>query len=131
MRRSPPRSKPEPTIALINIVFLMLIFFMVAGTLSPPIDPDVTLVNTRDLEGREPNFALVITAEGGLRYRGQEVADVQPYLRDLTFDDDDGGNVARILPDRDAPAPILLQVARDLRAGGAERVLIVTEKALQ
>ncbi|HBR39356.1 MAG TPA: biopolymer transporter ExbD, partial [Sulfitobacter pontiacus] len=37
------KSKPqrEPTIALINIVFLMLVFFMVAGTLAQPLDPDL------------------------------------------------------------------------------------------
>ena len=42
------KSKPqrEPTIALINIVFLMLVFFMVAGTLAQPLDPDLKLVET-------------------------------------------------------------------------------------
>ncbi len=34
MRRARTASKREPTIALINIVFLMLVFFMVAGTLA-------------------------------------------------------------------------------------------------
>ena len=131
MRRAPIRTKPEPTIALINIVFLMLIFFMVAGTLAPPKDPDVTLVNTNDLDSREPNYALVITADGALRYRGAPVSDPTLYLADLEFGGEEAPHIARILPDRDAPATALLAVARDLRAGGADKVMIVTEKALQ
>ena len=59
MRRIVRRKKGEPTIALINIVFLMLIFFLVAGTLAQPLDGDLELVETSDLEGREPPEALV------------------------------------------------------------------------
>ena len=33
----------EPTIALINVVFLMLIFFLVAGRIAPPLDADLQL----------------------------------------------------------------------------------------
>ena len=109
------RDGKEPTIALINVVFLMLIFFMVAGTLAPPSDPELTLVNTQDLEGREPDYALIITAEGTLRYRGKAVDSPAPYLADLNFDTQGVPSVARILPDRDAPAPALLAAARALR----------------
>lgn len=131
MRRAPLRSKPEPTIALINIVFLMLIFFMVAGTLAPPLDPEVTLVDTSDLDSREPADALIITSAGSLRYRGNPVSDPSAYLSDLTTNTKGDQAIARVMPDRDAPAETLLRVARDLRAGGADKVVIVTEKALQ
>lgn len=126
MRKRRPRQKAEPTIALINVVFLMLIFFMVAGTLAPPTDPDLTLVNTGDLEGREPAYALVLTAEGELRYRGQAAQDVLGYL-----DDRQDRSVARIMPDREASATRVLEITRALREAGAEQVLIVTEKARQ
>ena len=49
---SKPKRQKEPTIALINIVFLMLVFFMVAGTLAQPLSRDLELVKTSDLEGR-------------------------------------------------------------------------------
>lgn len=126
MRAPPPRRRSEPTIALINVVFLMLIFFMVAGTLAPPLDPELSLVNTRELEGREPADALVLTASGTLRYRGAEVDGPGPYLDSLP-----DLSLARIVPDRNAPAPDLLRVTRALRQAGAERVLIVTEQALR
>lgn len=126
MRPRPPRRKPEPTIALINVVFLMLVFFMVAGTLAAPVDADLKLVDTRDLEGRDPANALVITRTGGLRFRGQSIAQPDAYLAHL-----EGADTARILPDRDAPARVLLEVSRRIRAAGFDKVLIVTEKALQ
>lgn len=126
MRPRKPKNPPEPTIALINVVFLMLIFFMVAGTLAPPMDPDLKLVDTSDLEGRDPADALVIAADGQLRYRGNPVASPAPYLETL-----EDRSVVRVVPDRNAPANVLLSVSRDLRAAGASKVLIVTEKALQ
>lgn len=128
MRRKPPaRAAREPTIALINIVFLMLVFFMVAGTLAVPPDRDLSLVKTSDLEGREPADTLVIAPDGTLRFRGQPVGEATEVLDRLTGE----AGLARLLPDRDAPAAKVLSVARALRNGGAERVVIVTEKALQ
>ncbi len=46
IRISPKRTsrKPENTIALINVVFLMLIFFLVAGTLAPSPDHNVDFI---------------------------------------------------------------------------------------
>ena len=44
MRARRPKTEREPTIALINIVFLMLIFFLVAGTLAQPLDSALKLV---------------------------------------------------------------------------------------
>ena len=125
-RRSiPDHGKAESTIALINIVFLMLVFFMVAGSLAPPNDAAVTLVDTRNLESRPPADALVITADGQLRFGGIPVPGPEPYLRTL---DDEG--TARVITDRAVPAKALLALASALRAGGARSVVIVTEPGL-
>ena len=73
LRRPAERRKGEPTIALINIVFLMLIFFMIAGALAPPLDARVELVDTADLDGRAPPDAAVVLADGSLLLREQPV----------------------------------------------------------
>lgn len=96
---------------------------MVAGTLAPPVDANLELVNTQDLEGRELAFALVISKDGELRYRGKTVDGAVPYLSDLR-----DGSIARVMPDREASALRLLEVSRELSASGIERVMIVTEK---
>ncbi|MFS4583522.1 ExbD/TolR family protein [Phaeobacter sp. C3_T13_0] len=121
-----PRAK-EPTIALINIVFLMLIFFMIAGTLAGPIDRKVSLIKTTDIDGREPPDALVIYADGTLHLRGVIVTDATAYLAELTTKE---RAVVRIVPDRDLPAHKLVGIGSALRAAGAERVMLVSEKAL-
>lgn len=120
------RGKSEPTIALINIVFLMLIFFMVASTLAPPLDPDLKLIETQSLEGREPPDALIIHADGSLSYRGTPLGDVSAYLSGLG-----DAPVARLVPVRAAPAAKLVEVARSLRIAGADKVVIVTRQALE
>lgn len=123
-RRTAPRRKTEPTIALINVVFLMLIFFLVAGTVAVPLDADLTLVRTDALEGRAPPDALILLSDGRLMFRGVET-DVATYVaasKDSTL---------RIVPDRAVPAARLIEVTLALRAEGAERVMIVTERGLK
>lgn len=122
------KSNREPTIALINIVFLMLVFFMVAGTLSQPLDKDLSLVNTQDLEGRAPPDALVIHADGRLSYQGSLVSSAAAFLASK---DAQTKALTRVIPDRTLSASRLVQIAKDLRLAGSERVIIVTERALQ
>lgn len=126
MRKNLSRAKSEPTIALINVVFLMLIFFMVAGTLAPKMDANLNLVNTRDLEGAAPPNALIILPDGNLSFQGELVTDPSAYLETLG-----DAKIAKIIPDRSAPAQALLFAAQFLKAAGVERVMIVTEKALR
>jgi biopolymer transport protein ExbD len=131
MRRPQPTSTREPTIALINIVFLMLIFFMVAGTLAPPLDADLMLVDTRDLDASAPPDALVAHPDGRLSYRGKPVASAADYLAaGNAASGDSTAQTVRILPDRNLAASRLVALARDLRIAGAGRVLVVTEQGL-
>lgn len=123
------RRKAEPTIALINVVFLMLIFFLVAGTVAPPLDPDLTLANTRDLDGRAPPDALVLLADGRTLYRGQAISE-ETYVEAHVLSEEDK-RVARLVPDRSVPAIRLVEVTMALRAAGADAVYVVTERGLE
>ncbi|MDP2581836.1 biopolymer transporter ExbD [Shimia thalassica] len=120
----PPRKKRDSTIPLINVVFLMLVFFLIAGTVAPPLDPDLKLVQTSDLEGKEPPDALVLHADGSLSFRGQ------PTAAD-THVATHGSGPTRIVPDRNVPASRLMEITGDLRRAGATSVILVTERALQ
>jgi biopolymer transport protein ExbD len=127
MRRPTLRKEREPTIALINIVFLMLIFFMVAGTLVTPIDPDLKLVETKDLDGTEPADVLVIMGDGQLMNRGKPIDDIADFLRQTQNET----GTARLMPDQNTQAVRMIEVARLLRQNGAERVVILSEKLAQ
>ncbi|WP_425045731.1 ExbD/TolR family protein [Primorskyibacter sp. S87] len=124
IRPTAPRRKRDSTIALINVVFLMLIFFLIAGTVAPPLDPELNLVDTSGLEGREPPDALVLLADGTLRFRGA-TTDPEAYMASH-----EGGPV-RIVPDRNVAAPRLIEITGDLRRQGAPSIVLVTERALE
>lgn len=128
MRRARQKTKREPTIALINIVFLMLVFFMVAGTLAQPMDSDLKLIRTADLEGRPAPDALVITEDGTLSYQGTQILSAAAFMQ---RQESRSEPVVRLVPDRDLAARDLVRIARELRSAGAGRVLIVTERGLE
>jgi biopolymer transport protein ExbD len=130
MRRRRPRSrqKAEPTIALINVVFLMLVFFLVAGTLTPPMDDRIELVTLADLEGRQPPNALMIHADGSVTWRGEAI---NPSDFSLPEDAAEAEGQLRILPDRDLPARVLMQVVAALQDAGAEEIFLVTARGLE
>lgn len=116
-------------IALINIVFLMLVFFLVAASIAPPLDRGVDLVEARSVEGRAPPDAAVILADGTLIYRGSDITS-EGYLAARLSET--GGAVAlRLVPDRALPAHHLVGIATNLRAAGAGEIWIVTERGLE
>lgn len=127
MQRIRRKRKGEPTIALINIVFLMLIFFLVAGTLAQPLDGELNLVETANLEGREPPDAIVIREDGVIRYGGAVLVDVAGFAAGLGSEELER---IKVIPDRALDASRLVEISRDLRAAGAGSVVIVTERAL-
>lgn len=123
-----PRRKTESTISLINVVFLMLIFFLISGTVAQPVDKDVTLVDTRDLLATPPPDALVLDAAGVLTYGGQPVS---PDSLPGPLAPGPENDVIRIVPDRATPAPVLIALSADLRRLGFASVRIVTERGLE
>jgi biopolymer transport protein ExbD len=124
IRQTPQRRRRDSTIPLINVVFLMLVFFLIAGTVAPPLDPDLELVDTTELEGREPPDALVLHADGSLSFRGQST-DAETYMADYE------GEEVRIVPDRAASGPRLIEVTGALRRAGAKSVFLVTQQAIE
>jgi biopolymer transport protein ExbD len=124
MRLPPrPRSRAEPNIALINIVFLMLIFFLVAGQVARPPDRAVALVDAAVAAARVPDDALVLRADGATLWRG---APVTPEAFAAARPD----GPLRVLPDRNVPARDLIAAAATLRAATGREVRLVTARGL-
>lgn len=120
----PPRRTRDSTITLINVIFLMLIFFLIAGTIAPPLDPELELVDTSGLEGREPPDALLLLQDGTLSFRGVPT-DPATYMANH------GPGPVRILPDRDVSGSRLIEVTGTLRRLGAPSVFLVTVRSLE
>ncbi len=128
MKRLIRKKESEPTIALINIVFLMLISFLVAGTLAAPLDPELKLVSTAEIEGTAPADALVVHADGRMTRQGVPMATAAEFVQTLP---PESRERVRVIPDRDLPAGTLVALGRALREAGATVVAIVTERGLQ
>ncbi len=111
------RLRAEPVIALINVVFLLLVFFLIAGTLAPPPVPQLV---AGDLQAAAvPSDALVLHADGRLTRGGVALSSDEAAA---------GAEVVRLMPHRDAEARRLVEVALELREAGAARVLLVGER---
>lgn len=147
VRQAPPKRQAESTISLINIVFLMLIFFLIAGQLAPPVDPDVTLAETTQAPPLAPPDALFADSEGRLSHRGQPV-EIAAYLAALGADGPASGPASGLAPgpvpgedagtggpavllavDRDLDAARMLEIADQLYRAGAGKVSLVTRGA--
>lgn len=124
IRYAQQQRKRDPSIALINIVFLMLVFFLIAGTIAAPLNPELKLVETAGLEGREPPDALVLREDGTLSFRGVQT-DAEQYMSGHA------GGPVRIVPDRNARGLRMMELSRALRSFGASSVILVTERALE
>ncbi len=133
--QKPPR---ENTIALINIVFLMLIFFLIAGTLAPPMDGDVALIKTVQAEAVAPPRAVFVTQQGVVTYQG-EVITADQYQRVIASQQTDGagdgplgqsgsGPSIKIAADGKLAASRLITIIDEFKTAGAARVSIITER---
>lgn len=137
-----PRPRGENTIALINIVFLMLIFFLIAGTLAPPMEGDVELIRAAEARSVEPPRALFVTEAGVLKYEGAEITPEafveKKKTEDIQHDQlvSDGFKVAlegqgpavKVAADGRLPATRLVEIIDRLKTAGAGKIAVITER---
>ena len=122
--QGPPRDTEDHILPLINIVFLLLIFFMVAGALATPESVEVEPPEA-SVDGEEPDrddTTLYIEADGALTLGDEPVA-LEGLARAM-------GERNEIVLRADAAVEGVRVVAvmRALREAGLERVRLVTRK---
>lgn len=123
MKQRRKSTKQEPTTALINIVFLILIFFMVAGTLSKPASKGIEFVSSEALECCAPTDALAIAQDGSLTLDDYPLPNIAHYRAKLPTD----APIARLAPDRNLPAQDLVSIVQQLNQAGISDIKILTE----
>lgn len=123
MKKKRERTERESTISLINIIFLILIFFMISGTISTPGLPSLEFVQTTDLECCAGSYVLEIADDGSMYVHGKPIPSIEAYLASLP----EGDPTIRIVPDHRLPANRLLSFVSELRRSDAKHIVIVTE----
>jgi biopolymer transport protein ExbD len=125
----PPRRQFETLIPLINVVFLLLIFFLLAGTMTPADNVAVDLpVGALSDDEREMPATLLVEADGFV-WLGERVID--PKIAEQALKEylaDKGKERVAIKADAEAPAEALLLLMEALRKVGVQQVTIVTER---
>lgn len=127
-----PRRRPpyETMVPLINVVFLLLIFFLLAGTMEPsePVNVNLPSGVISDKNTRLP--ATLYLDEDGFVWIGKKM--IPPELSGVMMKDflkSQGTDRVAIKADRDAPADDLLTVMESLRLAGVKQVTLETAQA--
>jgi biopolymer transport protein ExbD len=119
------RDNEQSILPLINIVFLLLIFFMVAGKLSQsdPVRID-TPVSGSESETEVHNGRFLIDREGRLYHGGGEVEreGIGTILQGFDASRED----VIVKADALAPTGTVLSVITDIRAAGIREVKLLT-----
>ena len=110
-----PRRPYESVVPLINVVFLLLVFFLLAGTLQPTDDIDVDLP-VGQVDDKRASEDVILYVEAA------------PYML-RKFLDEKGGFDVSIKADEKAPAHELIKLMEGLRNVGVREVNLVTEQS--
>lgn len=129
LQRPARRAQTDNTIALINVVFLMLIFFLFAGSLEPNDAHDVTPPDVAmEREKTDTGGALVIRRDGTMRRDGVDVPRERLAER-LRGEAGADGAPLRVVADRDLPASVLSEVLASAREAGRGKIVLVARRA--
>lgn len=129
-RRRRGLSIDEAILPLINIVFLLLIFFLVAGRLASgePFRVEPPLADLEGAEGRKPPLILV-GPQGELALDG-ETMDEPGLLAALTALGREAETLeVRLKPDAAAEAAAIAALLQSMKEAGVDRVLLMTRFA--
>jgi len=121
-QRRPRRN--ENVVPLINVVFLLLIFFMLTSTLRPPEATSIELPTTASADATRPDRnlpVLVLDSTGGIVWGDRMLS--QTEVRKLSAA---GG--LEIRADRDVPARVFLPLLEQLNEAGVPDIELVTRR---
>ncbi|HEX5677930.1 MAG TPA: biopolymer transporter ExbD [Alcanivorax sp.] len=136
--RRPPL---EPVLPLINVVFLLLIFFMVAGQLAPRPEGDVEAPDSASADTKEnpEQLMLVLDKQGRLLHQGEPVDSgrvsdlIREHQRAAALDTAQTGDrpadakePVRLMADAGTALGTLRDSLETLRDAGVEEVRLVT-----
>lgn len=119
------RTSEDNVLPLINIVFLLLIFFMIAGALStrPPFDLQPPRADAAPSTRAPATAGIAIAADGRIAFRGEEIPleDLAERAREWSESGDDD-RALTLRADGGADSERLLAVMTTLREAGIERI---------
>ncbi len=132
MRLRATRERKDPAenmIPLINIVFLILIFFLVASTVRPFSDRKVRLADTSETKGSGAGTRMAVLRRDGTKYLGGELVsddELRQQFKTWAVASERG---VTLVADRNMSASQLVAVVTLANAAGIKNVKLLTRKA--
>lgn len=121
---SQPARRPqrESIVPMINVVFLLLVFFMMTSHIVPPEPFDVTPPKTESGEPGETTAILYLSAEGLIGFEDlRGPAAVAGFAARANAED----KTPQLRADANATAPSVARLLRELAAAGLSDVALV------
>lgn len=120
--RPRPRRPSEPALPMINVVFLLLIFFLISAQIAPPPPFELTPPETGAEAARAESdeAVLYLGPEGALAFGAARDAEVWPALAEAAPD------ALLIRADGEVPARTLATLLARLREAGIADVTLAT-----
>lgn len=126
----PPRREYEYLVPLINVVFLLITFFLITGTMqqSDPVAVDLPEGIIDEAKSAEP--VTVFLGADGFAYIFDQVIEARfaPYML-RSFFVKEGHRSVQLKADKNASAETLIDMMQHMREVGVEEIIILTEKA--
>lgn len=121
------RSAPDPAIATINIVFLLLLFFVMAGTVAAPEETRVDPAVAADRPGgRLPRPLITLSRTGEIYLDGRSLArsELTAAIADLSGSESDRPFKVYIFAAHDLAAETLVATIQTVAAASAAVSLV-------
>ena len=115
--------------SMIDIVFNLLIFFMVGSTIIETPQIEISLPKSTSAVGNEKQESIVVSiAKDGQKYiNGYLVEDIDLNLKELASTDGELEKPVEIRSDEDVKTQILISVIDSVKNAGFTRISIATE----
>ena len=123
-----PHRRADSSLALINVVFLLLLFLLVSGTLRPPLPEGFDWAETQQNDGSgKLEGSLVLDRAGTVWFDGEVLAydALGPFLE--ARQSDRTHMVVQV--DKRARMEAISALADRLKAGGVKRLTLMTVEA--
>lgn len=125
-----PKNPPDFGLAQVNIVLLLVLFFLVVGTIAETDELAVDLSKTTDLPlERLPRPLLLITPEEEWMLDGVALSKVEVVA--ALIENPDDAQFVHILAPRDMPADVLLAAMQRLQETGLGVTLVTLKTEAQ
>lgn len=129
----PRRPRPDFSLNIINVVFLLLLFYLVTGSLVKQSEMEADVPVTADLPlERLPRPLLLVTAGGDLFMNGRPVSpgDLTEAAREA-FAGGGEGTFLNVLADRSMPAAAFLDIMVRAGASGAPLRIVTMRQRIE